>query len=269
MTSILVRAAAIAAFLAAFSAPALAAKCGNTGAGFKSWLADFRQVAAQRGISAKTYNRALAGVTYDRRVIRLDRNQKSFKLSFKQFYRRRVSGGLMKRGRSLMKRHAGTFARVEKRYGVPREIITAIWGLETAYGRVQGRMSVLRSLATLAYDCRRSAFFTKELVAALKIVQRGDMSPKVMRGAWAGEIGQTQFLASNYLKYAVDFDGNGRRDLRRSVPDVLASTANYLRAYGWKRGGAYGPGTHNYAVLREWNRAGVYRKTIAVMAAKL
>ncbi len=253
----------------AFSTPVLAAQCGHNGQGFKRWLADFRQTAAKHGISARTFNRALAGVTYDRRVIRLDRNQKSFKLSFNQFYRRRVSGGLIKRGRTLMRRHAGTFARVEKRYGVPREVITAIWGLETAYGRIQGRMSVLRSLATLAYDCRRSAFFTKELIAALKIVQRGDMSPKALRGAWAGEIGQTQFLASNYLKYAVDFDGNGRRDLRRSVPDVLASTANYLRAHGWKRGGAYGPGTHNYAVLREWNRAGVYRRTIAVMASKL
>ena len=269
MTSSLVRVSFALACFMAVSTPALAASCGTNGAGFKSWLNDFRKVAASRGISGRTFSRALGGVTYDRRVIRLDRSQKSFKLSFKQFYRRRVSAGLIRRGRALMRRHARTFARIEKRYGVPREVITAIWGLETAYGRVQGNMSVFRSLATLAYDCRRSAFFTKELIAALKIVQRGDMSPRAMRGAWAGEIGQTQFLASNYLKYAVDFDGNGRRDLRRSVPDVLASTANYLRAYGWKRGAGFGPGTHNYAVLREWNRAGVYRKTISVMAAKL
>jgi len=130
-------------------------------------------------------------------------------------------------------------------------------------------MPVLRSLATLAYDCRRSRFFTEELVAALMIVQRGDMRPSEMRGAWAGEIGQTQFLATNYVKYAVDFDRDGRRDLIRSSADALASTANYLKAHGWRAGQGWGPGTANHNVLKQWNKATVYQKTIAVMASKI
>jgi membrane-bound lytic murein transglycosylase B len=130
-------------------------------------------------------------------------------------------------------------------------------------------MSAIRSLATLAYDCRRSAFFTNELMAALAIVQRGDMAPSQMIGAWAGELGQTQFLATSYVKFAVDYDGNGRRDLLRSTADALASTANYLKAYGWKKGQPYGPGTANYAVLAQWNKATVYQQTIAELAKKI
>jgi lytic murein transglycosylase len=162
-----------------------------------------------------------------------------------------------------MKQHARTLAAVEKRYGVPPAVIVTIWGMESNFGNGGGKMNILRSLATLAYDCRRSAFFKNELLAALKIVQRGDMSPSQMRGGWAGEIGQTQFLASSYVKYAVDFDGNGRRDLIRSVPDVLASTANFLKRHGWRPGQPWGPGTANYAVFRDWNRATVYQRTIA------
>lgn len=249
--------------------PVQAARCGKTGAGFERWLGDFKKQAAAQGISKRTLASALNGVSYHRRVIQLDRNQKSFKLSFNQFYKRRVNNALIKRGKSRMKKYARVLSRIEKRYGVPGPVIVAIWGLETGYGGNSGKMSVMRSLATLAYDCRRSAFFTNELMAALKIVQRGDMRPKQMRGAWAGEIGQTQFLASSYIKFAVDFDGNGRRDLIRSVPDVLASTANYLKAYGWRRGGGWKPGSANYRVIKQWNRATVYQKTIAVMANKL
>ena len=263
------RAAIFLSLATLIATPALGASCGNTGSGFNAWLADFKQRAAAKGISKRTLSRALKGVRYDRRVVRLDRSQKSFKLSFSQFYRRRVNNAMIKRGKRLMKRYGGTLRRIEKRYGVPASVVVAIWGLETGYGRNSGRMPVMRSLATLAYDCRRSAFFTNELMNALRIVQRGDMSPRQMRGAWAGELGQTQFLASSYMKFAVDFDGNGRRDLVRSVPDVLASTANYLRAYGWKRGGSWAPGTTNHNVLRKWNKAEVYVKTIAVMAQKL
>ena len=138
--------------------------------------------------------------------------------------------------RSRYQSNAALLNKIESRYGVPGEVVVAIWGLETSFGANTGNMSSLRSLATLAYDCRRSAFFTNELMAALSIVQRGDMSPSQMVGAWAGELGQTQFLASSYVKFAVDFDGNGRRDLIRSKADALASTANYLKAYGWKKG---------------------------------
>ena len=260
---------AFAAILMA-GAPAHAASCGNTASGFESWIAAFKQRAAAKGISSGTINRGLAGVSYDSKVIRLDRNQHSFKLSFAEFYRRRVDGGMIAKGRRLMKTHASTLNVIEQRYGVPGAIIVAIWGLETAYGAQRGQgMSIVRSLATLAFDCRRSAFFEKELVAALQIIDRGDMSASELRGGWAGEIGQTQFLPDAYVKYAVDFDGDGRRDLIHSKSDVLASTANFLKAHGWKRGQPWGEGTANYEVIRDWNRAGVYVKTIAVMADKL
>ncbi len=248
---------------------AAAAGCGNGPGGFNAWLGDFKRQAAARGISQRTLNTALKGVTYDARVVRLDRSQKSFKLSFDQFYKRRVNNAMIKRGRSLMARNKKLFDSIERRYGVPAEVIVAIWGLETGFGRNSGNMSAMRSLATLAYDCRRSDFFTNELMAALTIVERRDMTPATMKGAWAGELGQTQFLASSYVKYAVDYDGNGRRDLINSVPDVLASTANYLKQFGWRRGSSWEPGSANYNVLFKWNRAKVYVQTISVMASKL
>jgi lytic murein transglycosylase len=251
------------------SGPAAGAQCGNGPAGFPNWLKDFKSEAERAGIKRNVVNSALKGVSYHSRVISLDRSQKSFKLSFKQFYAKRVNNAMIAKGKRLIKQNAGLFSTLEKRYGVPAPILVAIWGLETGYGRNSGNMSVIRSLATLAYDCRRTDFFTNELINALAIVQRGDMTPAQMRGAWAGEIGQTQFLASSYMRFAVDQDGNGRRDLIRSVPDVLGSTANYLKAYGWRRGGSWAPGTNNYEVLRQWNRASVYVQTISVMADKL
>ncbi len=243
-----------------------AAQCGNTAGGFQTWLGQFKREAAGKGISARTLDRAFDGVSYDTKVIRLDRNQRSFKQSFDQFYKRRASSWLLNKARGKLKRHASLLSRIEKQYGVPPEIIITIWGMESTFGQLSGKMNIIRSLATLAYDCRRSAFFTNELLAALRIIQRGDMSPSQMRGGWAGEIGQTQFLASSYVKYAVDYDGNGRRDLIRSIPDLLASTANFLARHGWQRGQPWGPGTHNFAVLKQWNRASVYQRTIAKAA---
>lgn len=251
-----------------FSTPVMAASCGESAGGFGNWLQQFKREAGAQGVSAGAMS-ALDGLTYDPTVVRLDRSQRSFKLSFEAFYARRVNDALIRRGRGLMSAHRGTFDRIEKRYGVPPQIIVAIWGLETNYGAVGGKMSILRSLATLAYDCRRSAFFTNELLHAVRIIQRGDMSPGQLRGGWAGEIGQTQFLPSAYYKYAVDFDGDGRRDLIRSVPDLLASTANYLRAYGWQAGQSWQPGSSNYGVIQQWNKAQVYARTIAVMAGRL
>jgi lytic murein transglycosylase len=169
-----------------------------------------------------------------------------------------------------MRTHQATLARIEQRFGVPGPILISIWGLETNYGAdSSGKYSILRSLATLAYDCRRSEFFTGHLLDALRIVQRGDMTVAQLRGGWAGEIGHTQFLPSGYYKYAVDFDGDGRRDLEHSVPDMLASTANFLKGHGWQAGQGWEEGSANYAVLRDWNRAEVYQRTIAVMASKL
>jgi lytic murein transglycosylase len=246
------------------------ADCGDDGVGFAAWLERFKAKAVAAGIPRATVESALADVSYDRTVVRLDRSQRSFKLSFEEFYARRVGTALIRRGNSLMRSHKATLDRVEKRFGVPAPVVVAIWGLETNYGAdTSGKYSILRSVATLAYDCRRSPFFTAHLMDALRIVQRGDMTPEELRGGWAGEIGQTQFLPSGYVKYAVDFDGDGRRDLVRSVPDILASTANFLKGHGWQAGQSWEPGTPNYAVIKDWNRAEVYQRTISVMAVKL
>ena len=263
-------ATALALLLAAMPFAASAAECGNDGTGFGAWLARFKARAAAEGISSATISSALAGVTYDPTVVRLDRSQRSFKLSFEEFYARRAGGALIRRGQALMRTHRATLDRVEQRFGVPPQIVVAIWGLETNYGADTGaKFSILRSVATLAYDCRRSPFFTGHLLDALRIVERGDMTPAQLRGGWAGEIGQTQFLPSGYFKYAVDFDGDGRRDLVRSVPDMLASTANFLKGHGWRAGESWEPGSANYAVIKDWNRAEVYQRTIAVMASRL
>ncbi len=148
-------------------------------------------------------------------------------------------------------------------------MLVAIWGLETDFGVNTGKFSTIRSLATLAFDCRRADTFRAELLDALRIVERGDLAPTEMRGAWAGEIGQTQFMPSSYLKFAVDFDGNGRRDLLRSTPDVLASTANFLAGHGWQRGKGWEPGSANFAVIQEWNKSEVYARTIVYFADQL
>ena len=242
---------------AALSAPLHAAPCGGD---FNSWLGDFKREAAGQGISQPTLATALDGLSPDPAVISRDHGQRVFSQSFEQFSGRMISPDRMRRGTALLARQAGTFARIEQQFGVPGPVLTAIWGLETDYGVNQGKFSIVRSVATLAYDCRRSDKFRAELLAALQIIDRGDMTPAELRGDWAGEIGQTQFLPSSYLKFAVDFDGNGKRDLIHSVPDALASTANYLRSYGWRRGEPWGEGTANFNVLLEWNKAASMQK---------
>ena len=202
-------------------------------------------------------------------MLALDRRQHVFKQSFEQFAARTISPNRLKKGARLLHQHQATLAQVEQRYGVPGPVIVAIWGLETDFGGNTGKHPAIRSLATLAHDCRRTELFQRELISALLIVQRGDMRPETMRGAWAGELGQTQFLPSSYVKYAVDFDGSGRPDLIGSVPDVLASTANYLKGYSWRRGEPWHEGSHNLTVLKDWNRAEVYRRTIALFADRL
>ncbi len=268
--TLVARAATVGVVIAATASAAFAQQCGDDAGGFQNWLAAYKRTAASQGVTPRGLA-ALDGLTYDPNVVRLERSQRSFKLSFEQFYARRVSSSLLNRGRSLMNTHAATLQRIERQYGVPAPILVSIWGLETNYGSDGGgRHSIVRSIATLAYDCRRSDFFKNELISALRIVDRGDMSTSQMVGGWAGEIGQVQFLPSSYFKYAVDFDGDGRRDLVRSVPDMLASTANFLKSKGgWRAGQPWGPGTANYQALVEWNKAEVYQRTIAVMADKL
>ncbi len=256
--------------LAASVVGASAQTCGSDASGFESWVPQFQAKVQSQGISAGTARAAMSGLSYDSNTIRLDRSQRSFKLSFDEFYAKRVSKSLIAKGQRQLQSNAQLFERIEKRFGVPGSILVAIWGLETNYGADgNGGKSIVNSLATLAYDCRRSDFFQIELVNAMRIIERGDMPASQLRGGWAGEIGPMQFLPSSYVKYAVDFDGDGRKDLIHSVPDMLASTANYFKQKGWATGQQWQPGSANYAVIQEWNKAEVYAKTIAAMALKI
>jgi lytic murein transglycosylase len=257
---------AIAAVLMMPSASALAATCGT--GNFQGWLDEFKAEAAAKGISPSAIASGLNGVTLDQAVLSRDHSQKVFNQSFEEFSGRMVPPRLT-RGANMLKQYGSVLGRIEQSYGVPGEVLVAIWGLETDFGVNTGKFSTLRSLATLAYDCRRAEEFRSQLMDALRIVERGDIPAAEMRGAWAGEIGQTQFMPSSWIKFAVDFDGNGRRDLLRSAPDVLASTANYLASYGWQRGKDFGPGSANFAVIQQWNKSEVYAKTIAAFASQL
>ncbi len=251
------------------AAPAPAEQCGANADGFDDWLAAFRQEAASAGIPSSVIESALADVAYDDQVIAHDRGQRAFQQDFARFAAKRVTAYRLKKGRTLLLSYAEAFDTIERRYGVPGPVLVAIWGLETEFGAASGNVPTFSALATLAYDCRRSEQFRAELLDALEIVQRGDLEPAQMHGAWAGEIGQTQFLPSTYLNYAVAYDGAGAADLVDNPEDALASTANFLHAKGWKRGAGWDEGQPNFAALKEWNEAPVYAKTIALFADRL
>jgi lytic murein transglycosylase len=251
-----------------FATPSFAARCGGD---FNTFVASMSAEAAAAGISQGVISQALSGVTQDPTVLNFDRRQRgTFNKSFEQYVSTRVGPGRINAGRAMLQRHAALLSSIEVKFGVPRQIIVAIWGLESDFGKGDiGKMPVIRTLATMAHDCRRTELFQGELLAALKILQRDDLPLRDLIGAFAGEIGQTQFLPSSYIKYGVDFDGNGHVDLRHSVPDVLASTANLLHTSGFKMGAPYGEGTANFEAMREWNRATIYRKTIGYFADQL
>ena len=223
------------AALVLLSSPALADTRCRAGVDFSSWLGQVRQEASRAGIGERGVA-ALQGISFDTRVLKQDRSQPSLSQSFLDFTGRLISKERLSRGRAMLQKHAKTFARIEREYGVPGPVVAAFWGLETDFGGFMGDYSSVRSLASLAYDCRRPDYFKAELLDALRIVDRGDIAPAQMKGAWAGELGQVQFTPSNYLKHAVDFDGDGRRDLVGSVPDALASAAKYIQSLGWQRG---------------------------------
>jgi lytic murein transglycosylase len=216
--------------------PAAAAVPCRSNTPFERWLEDFKREAVAQGVSRSVADSALAGVTFDPGIVARDHGQGVFSQSFLQFAGRMADGYRVGTGAAKLKQHAATLARAEQEFGVPRQPIVAFWALETDFGADNGNLPVLRSLLTLAYDCRRPEMFREELIYALKVVERGDLSPSQMVGAWAGEIGQTQFSPSGYFKYAVDFDGDGRRDLIHSPADVIASSAKLLAEKGWKRG---------------------------------
>ncbi len=259
-------AALVTAIAISFSAPAEAAQCNHPG-GFDAFLKEFRQEAAARGLAPKTLS-LLNAVTLDESVLRADRRQGVFKQSFEEFALPRIKSRFGKASR-MMNEHAPLLRRIEREFGVPGAMVIVLWGLETDFGTHTGKHEVLRATATLGFDCRRSAFFQNELMEALTLVQKGDLTPADLRGDWAGELGQAHFLPSSYNKFAIDFDGNGKRDLIRSVPDTLASIANYFKGYGWKAGQPWGEGTENFEVIRKWNKALVYAKTVAAFAEQL
>lgn len=255
------------AAIAVAATPAFAAQCNHKG-GFPGFLNDFKKEAGSKGISKRSLD-SLDGLTVDDKVLASDRRQHIFKLSFEEFSAKLISKPRFAKGQQMMKEHADALKKIEKTYGVPGGVIVGIWGLETDYGTNLGKMSVVRSVATLAYDCRRTDKFQGELLDALRIIDRGDMAAADMRGDWAGEIGQTQFLPSSYMKYAVSYSGRGKPDLIHNKSDVLASTANYLSQHGWQRGKGWGPDEPNFAAIKEWNKADVYARTIALFGQRL
>ena len=205
-------------------------------AAFGQWLQGFKKEAVGQGISPNVVSMALDGLIYDPSVIAKDRGQSVFAQTFLQFSDRMVNNNRLQIGSSLLKKNAPVFAKIQQQFGVPGPVLVGFWGLETDFGKVMGNMETLRSLATLAFDCRRPDEFRTQLMDALRVIQRGDLSPPEMRGPWAGEVGQFQFVPSVYWQYAVDFEGNGKRDLIHDTPDALASAANYLKGLGWQAG---------------------------------
>lgn len=244
-----------------------AARCGNTSAGFEQWKQEFSREAAANGIGSRGLS-ALAGTRYSTATIRADRGQKSFKLSLNQFMAKRGAATITKQGKRLKRSNASLLDGIQRRYGVPPGPLLAIWGMESAFGNYMGKSNIVSSVATLAYDCRRSEFFTNHLYAALQLVDRGWLNPGAI-GAAHGEIGQTQFLPGNVIKFAADGDGNGRVDLIGSRADALASTANFLRAHGWRPGAGYAPGQPNFRALQAWNAASVYQQAIAIIGQQI
>ena len=200
---------------------------------FDEWRQELIAEARARGYSEALIQQALAGVRPLPRVIQNDRSQAELVVGFDRYYRSRVAPPIVRRGRELARQHGAVLTRIEGAYSVPRRFLVAIWGMETRYGRVTGNTPVFRALATLAWEPRRAAFFRGELFDALTMVSRGDIDTASMTGSWAGAMGQPQFMPSSYLKFAEDFDRDGRRDIWRSTPDALASIANYLQAWGW------------------------------------
>jgi membrane-bound lytic murein transglycosylase B len=225
--------------------------------GFDRWIAGFRARAMAEGIRTEVLDTAFTGIRYNADVIDRDRNQSEFTRQIWDYLDSAVSETRVANGRAAFRQHASLLARIEERYGVEAEVVTAIWGLESAYGTFRGNTPIIEALATLAHDGRRGAFFEAQLLAALRIVQSGDVAPRAMTGSWAGAMGHTQFMPTSYLDLAQDFDGDGRRDIWSDDPtDALASAAAYLARFGWTKGQPWGvevrlPQGFDYALTGE------------------
>ena len=249
----------VAAVLAGLATQAHAAQCGNGSGGFETWKQQFAGEARAKGVGASGIS-ALMAANYAQATINADRSMHSFKLSLDQFMVKRGAAAVVARGRAMKQKNAALLASIEQRYGVPAGPLIAIWGMETAFGSQHGNQNMLSSIATLAYDCRRPEYFTDQLYAALKLIDRGTLSAS-QRGSMHGEIGQTQFLPKTMLEYGV---GN-----LESASGALSSTANYLKAHGWRAGAGYQPGQPNFAAIQEWNAASVSQQAIALMGRQI
>jgi membrane-bound lytic murein transglycosylase B len=247
------------ALLAGFGGQADAAQCGSSSGGFEAWKREFTEEAKGKGVGANAAV-ALMQTNYASATIAADRSQRSFGLSLDQFLAKRGATTIVARGRSLKQSQGALFASIQQRYGVPPGPLIAIWGMETGFGSQRGNQNMLSSIATLAYDCRRQEFFTEQLYAALKLIDRGVLSGAT-RGSMHGEVGQTQFMPKNILAY-----GTGNLDV---AANALNSTANFFKAHGWRAGAGYQPGEPNFAVIEAWNAAGVYQKAIALMGRQI
>ncbi|MBE9635631.1 lytic murein transglycosylase [Salipiger mangrovisoli] len=257
-----------AATLSLSAGAAVAASCGNTASGFDAWKREFAAEAQRAGVGQRGID-ALMSAPYSSYTIKVDRSQKGVKYPLDEFIRIRLGSvdGFAAQVRKRRAQNPQFFNAIEQRYGVPAGILLAIHGMETGFGRTMGNVPVISSISTVAYDCRRASFFTPHAIAALKMVDKGMLSPN-QQGAAHGELGHTQFLPGNALRYGVDGNGDGRVDFYNQF-DALASTANYLRQMGWQPGQPYGEGTANFRVLNEWNAATVYQQAIALVAQKV
>ena len=236
-----------------------AATCGNGPGGFEAWKREFSAEAQGKGIGPTALS-ALMQTNYASATIAADRGQRSFSLTLDQFLAKRGATTIVAKGRQLKQSQAALFASIQQRYGVPPGPLIAIWGMETGFGSQRGNQNMLSSIATLAYDCRRPEFFTDQLYAALKLIDRGTLSGAT-RGSMHGEVGQTQFMPKNILAY-----GTGNLEV---AANALNSTANFLKAHGWRAGAGYQPGEPNFAAIEAWNAAGVYQKAIALMGRQI
>lgn len=246
--------------------PAAAAPCGDTSAGFEEWKGIMAEEARAEGVGEAGIA-ALMAASYSKGTIAADRNQKSFKYSLAKFMEVRGGDAIASQGKGRKAKNAKLFASLEAQYGVPAGVLLAIHGMETGFGGFMGDSNVISAIATLTWDCRRSAFFRPHLIGGLKLVDRGSISSQTV-GAKHGEWGHTQFLLGNALTYGVDGNGDGRIDLGQQA-DALATTANYLATKGWRPGLGYQEGEPNFAVIKEWNAATVYQQAIAIIGAKI
>ena len=247
------------AMSACIGSQAHAAQCGSSSAGYSAWKSEFAGEARAKGVSAATIQ-ALMATNYAQATINADRGQRSFSLTLDQFLAKRGAATIVAKGRKLKQSQAALFSSIQSRTGVPPGPLLAIWGMETGFGTQRGNQNMLASIATLAYDCRRSAYFTEHLYAALQLIDRGALSPN-QRGSMHGEVGQTQFMPKAILAY-----GSGNLE---NAANALNSTANFLKAHGWKTGAGYQPGEPNFAAIQAWNAAGVYQKAIALMGRQI